>query len=185
MEHDIEIIRSNRRTLALQITADGRVVARAPLRMSDRDILRFAESKAAWIDAHLARRQAAGDIVQPFTPEEMKVMLERARNLIPQRVAYYAPLVGVNVGRITIRFQHTRWGSCSAKGNLNFNAVLAAVDADLLDYVVVHELCHRRQMNHSPRFWAEVARVCPDWRRRRAALKRCNLLARIPTSNER
>jgi predicted metal-dependent hydrolase len=180
MGHDIEIIRSNRRTLALQITADGRVVARAPLHISDRDILRFAESRAAWIDAHLARRKAAGNAVQPFTVEEMKAMAERARIVIPRRVAYYAPLVGVSVGRITLRFQRTRWGSCSVKGNLSFNAVLAAMDAELLDYVVVHELCHRRQMNHSPRFWAEVARVCPDWRRRRDELKRCNLLARIP-----
>ena len=180
MDQPIEIIRSNRRTLALQVTADGRVIARAPLHMSDRDILRFAESKADWIESHVTRRKTAGETLEPFSPEEMKQMLQKARTVIPQRVAYYAPLVGVNVGHITIRFQHTRWGSCSAKGNLNFNAVLVMLDDRLIDYVVIHELCHRRQMNHSPRFWACVERVCPDWRSRRAELKRCNLLARIP-----
>lgn len=180
MHYDITIIRSNRRTLALQITADGRVIARAPLLMSERDILRFAESKSDWIEAHLTRRQAAGDILSPFTTAEMESLAQKAHSIIPQRVAYYAPLLGVSVGHITIRFQHTRWGSCSSKGNLNFNAVLAALDDELLDYVVIHELCHRRQMNHSPRFWAEVARVCPDWRARRERLKQCHLLSRIP-----
>lgn len=180
MDQEIEIIRSRRRTLALQITSDGRVVARAPLHMSDRDILRFAESKAAWIEAHVARRKAADDDLQPFTEEEMHALAQRARTIIPERVAYYAPLIDVSVAHITIRFQHTRWGSCSAKGNLNFNAVLAALDDDLIDYVVVHELCHRRQMNHSPQFWACVERFCPDWRSRRERLKHCNLLNRIP-----
>ena len=180
MNQEIEIIHSNRRTLALQITGDGRVVARAPLYMRDSDVLRFAESKAAWIEAHVARRKAAGDSLAPFTEAEMQQMAERARTILPQRVAYYAPRVGVSVGRNTIRFQHTLWGSCSAAGNLSFNAVLAALDDDLIDYVVVHELCHRRQMNHSPRFWACVERFCPDWRSRRERLKRCNLLSRIP-----
>lgn len=184
MNQHIEIIHSNRRTLALQITADGRVVARAPLHMTDCDILRFAESKADWIEAHMARRSAAGDAMRPFTREEMQSMAERAHEIIPERVAYYAPLIGVSVGRITIRFQHTRWGSCSAKGNLNFNAVLAALDDDLIDYVVIHELCHRRQMNHSSRFWSCVERFCPDWRSRRDRLKRCNLLCRIPKEKQ-
>ena len=88
----------------------------------------------------------------------------RAAKVIPGRVQYFAPLVGVDYGRISIRSQKTRWGSCSTAGNLNFNCLLLLAPPEVLDYVVVHELCHRKEMNHSPRFWAEVGRVLPDYK---------------------
>ncbi len=90
---------------------------------------------------------------------------------IPRRVEYFAPLVGVDYGRITIRAQHTRWGSCSSKGNLNFNFLLVLCPPEVLDYVVVHELCHRLEMNHSARFWKGVERVLPDYCSRRGWLR--------------
>lgn len=83
---------------------------------------------------------------------------------IPQRVRMFAPIVGVEYGRITIRMQKSRWGSCSSKGNLNFNCLLMAMPEEVRDYVVVHELCHRKQMNHSDKFWAEVEKVLPDYK---------------------
>lgn len=83
---------------------------------------------------------------------------------IPQRIRKYAPIVGVEYGRITIRMQKSRWGSCSSKGNLNFNCLLMAMPEEIRDYVVVHELCHRKQMNHSDKFWAEVEKVLPDYK---------------------
>ena len=91
--------------------------------------------------------------------------------MIPQSLALYAPLVGVDYGRVTLRMQKTRWGSCSPQGNLNFNILLMLAPAQVLDYVVVHELCHRLEMNHSPAFWAQVERVLPDYRQRRKWLK--------------
>ena len=94
----------------------------------------------------------------------MKVLADEALRVIPERVRFYAPVVGVTYGRITIRNQRTRWGSCSAKGNLNFNCLLMKAPPEVLDYVVVHELCHRLEMNHSPRFWAQVERVLPDYK---------------------
>ena len=84
--------------------------------------------------------------------------------VVPGRVAHFASLVGVNYGRITIRNQRTHWGSCSSKGNLNFNCLLMLAPAEVLDYVVVHELCHRKEMNHSARFWTEVEKVIPDYK---------------------
>ena len=97
-------------------------------------------------------------------------------------MAYYAPQIGVDYGRITIRCQRTRWGSCSAKGNLNFNCLLMLAPPEVLDSVVVHELCHRREMNHSPRFYALVLRVFPDYHRWDRWLKDNGpaLMARIP-----
>ncbi len=90
-------------------------------------------------------------------------MADRAIDVIPERVRPYAPIVGVTYGRITIRNQKTRWGSCSSKGNLNFNVALMLVPEEVMDYVVVHELTHRKEMNHSQNFWTEVERVCPEY----------------------
>ena len=100
---------------------------------------------------------------------------ELARQRITRRVEYFAPLVGVTYNRIFIKEQKTRWGSCSSLGNLNFNWKLILLNEELLDYVVVHELAHRKQMNHSPTFWADVERVLPDYRERRRRLRECRV----------
>ena len=91
--------------------------------------------------------------------------------MIPPKVEHFAKIIGVDYGTITIRMQKSRWGSCSAKGNLNFNCLLMKTPDEVIDYVVVHELCHRKEMNHSPRFWAEVEKIIPDYKKRRSWLK--------------
>jgi predicted metal-dependent hydrolase len=96
--------------------------------------------------------------------EEIHTLADQAMEFIPRRVAHFAPKVGVTYNGITIRNQRSRWGSCSGKGNLNFNCLLMLCPPEVIDYVVVHELCHRKEMNHSPRFWAEVARILPNYR---------------------
>ena len=90
-------------------------------------------------------------------------MAQKAMEIIPQRVKYYAQLLGVTYGRITIRNQKTKWGSCSASGNLNFNCLLMSAPQEVLDSVIVHELCHRLYMNHSKDFYAAVYRIFPDY----------------------
>ena len=175
------LIRSKRKTLSLQITPAGEILVRSPMRLSKREIDAFVESKQGWIASHLEKIEARPPLI-PFTREQLEVLADRARDAITERVEYFAPLVGVSYGRITIRSQHTRWGSCSAKGNLNFNCLLLLVPPEVLDYVVVHELCHRKQLNHSPAFWAEVEKHCPDHRIHRKWLKDngSSLIARLP-----
>ena len=165
-----EIIRSSRRTLSLQITPDGRVIARAPNRMPKRQIEDFLSEKSHWILSHLEKISSRPQL-PALTGEELTALSKKAKQVIPQRLALYAPLVGVDYGRVTLRMQKTRWGSCSPQGNLNFNILLMLAPAQVLDYVVVHELCHRLEMNHSPAFWAQVERVLPDYRQRRKWLK--------------
>ena len=174
-----QIIRSDRKTIAIQILPDGKVLVRAPKRMRMDDIRRFVDSKAEWIEKHLSNRTSQKQ--QKFTEEEMKELREKARILLTERVQHFAPLIGVTYNQISIRAQHTRWGSCSSKGNLNFNCLLALVPMEVLDYVVVHELCHRKELNHSDRFWNEIAKILPDYKVRKKWLKDngFNLIARI------
>ena len=167
---EYEIIRSSRRTIAIQIAPDGRVIVRSPRHMSRNSVDEFVRSKQVWIEKHLAIRQTR-PAPPPLTREQLQTLAEEALAFIPDRAAYYAPLVGASYGRITIRAQRSRWGSCSSKGNLNFNCLLMLVPAHVLDYVVVHELCHLRELNHSPRFWAEVERILPDYKVSRTWLK--------------
>ena len=165
-----QIIKSNRKTIAIQIKPDGQVIVRCPKRMRVEDARAFVESKADWINKHLTKlppKETAS-----FTEKEIANLREQTRALVSKRVKYYAPLIGVAYNRIAIRAQHTRWGSCSGKGNLNFNCLLSLVPPEVLDYVVVHELCHLKELNHSDRFWAEVERILPDYcilRRRTAS----------------
>ena len=163
----VNIIRSNRKTLSIQLKS-GEIIARAPLRMKDKEIYSFIESKKSWIEKNLAKmeeREKSISEVQPFTQEEIKTLAEKAKTIIPERVKYYAPKIGVTYNRITIRCQRTRWGSCSSKGNLNFNCLLALFPLEVIDSVVVHELCHRKHMNHSPQFYAEIDKVFPEYKK--------------------
>ena len=176
--------RSQRRTISVEITPAGEVLVRAPVKLSKARIEEFVLSRQDWVLAHLEKwktRQAGAAAVQPLTEAEQAELRARAKSVFQARVAALAPLVGVEWGRITIRFQHSRWGSCSSKGNLNFNGLLLLAPPEVLDYVVVHELCHRKELNHSPRFWAEVGRVLPDYARHRAWLKEngAALMARL------
>ena len=170
MDHSYQIIRSGRKTAAIQITPEGQVILRCPHRMSREAIRSFVQSKSSWIEAHLTRQAALPRLPQ-LTEAQLQALTEEARKVISARVSHFAPAVGVTWERITLRRQHTRWGSCSAKGNLSFNCLLMLAPPEVLDYVVVHELCHRKQMNHSAAFWAEVERILPNYRSARQWLK--------------
>ena len=175
------MIRSRRKTVCIQITPEGEVVVRCPSRMPKWQIQQFVDSKESWIEAHL--QKIASRPVQPkLTQQELKALAKQAAKDLPERAARFAPLVGAGYGRITIRAQRTRWGSCSGKGNLNFNCLLMLAPEAVRDYVVVHELCHRRHMNHSREFWAEVERICPDYKTHRKWLKEngSSLIGRLP-----
>ena len=165
------IIRSSRKTLAIQVSVSGQVTVRAPHTMPDSTIHRFLSQKESWILEHLSH--AATEPAQPqaenppLSEFRRSYYMESARKIFKRKTAAYARKMGVTYGRITIREQKTRWGSCSAKGNLNFNWKTVLMPEEIQDYLAVHELAHRIEMNHSPAFWAVVERVLPDYRERR------------------
>jgi len=110
--------------------------------------------------------------IRPLTEEELSALREQARRDLTERAKLYAPRVGVTYGRISIRHQKTKWGSCSSGGNLNFNCLLMLAPPEVLDSVVVHELCHRRHMDHSAAFYRDVRRVFPEYDKWNAWLKK-------------
>lgn len=171
---DIKIIKSNRKTISLQIKLDGSMELKVPLHTTNAQIQEFLNQKSDWINKHLQavkERQHQMLKVKKLTMEEIRDLANQALEVIPKRVAYFAEIVGVTYGRITIRNQKSKWGSCSSKGNLNFNCLLMLMPTEVQDYIVVHELCHRKEMNHSPKFWAEVRKVLPDYEKQKSWLK--------------
>jgi len=175
---EYELIRSGRKTIAAQIK-DGKLIIRAPQRAAKKDIESFISRHKEWIETHLSKsreREKERENVHKLSEYEIKKLSESAKLYIPARVAYYAPKVGVTYGKITIRRQKSRWGSCSSNGNLSFNFLLMLTPPDVIDSVVIHELCHRKVMNHSADFYAELYRVypnydvCSEWLKKNGAL---------------
>jgi hypothetical protein len=162
--YDIEIYRSIRRTISLEVCEDY-IKLRIPRRLSDTERDLFLEKHVGWLKKKLkAENQPRKSNFPPYdllTSKEKSVI----RQAFEERVAYHAQIMGITYGRISVRDQKTRWGSCSSKGNLNFNYRLYYMPQHLMDYVIIHELSHRRQMNHSKLFWAEVQKYCPDYKK--------------------
>lgn len=184
--------RSRRRTLEIQVVHGGDVIIRAPYGMSATEIRRFVDQKRDWIAYHVLKQRAREEesdeelakqgINGPFTEEDIRKMTVQARRVLTQKTQKYAAQIGVTYNRISIRHQKTRWGSCSSKGNLNYNCLLMLCPEEVQDYVVVHELCHRLEMNHSRKFWNAVASVLSDYVSRRQWLKEHGgaLIERLP-----
>ena len=168
-----EIVYSARKTLAVQVKADGSVVVRAPKRMAKYKIEAFLKEKeelkvlknekSVTKDGHEV--ELAGNIGGFKDVEgERKAAVKRAAQMLAEKTAHFAKEMGVTYGRITIREQKTRWGSCSSAGNLNYNWKLVLMPERVMDYVVIHELAHRKEMDHSARFYAVVAQQMPDYK---------------------
>ena len=180
----LQVIRSNRKTLAMRITGPNQVEIRAPRSATKSQIDDFIRQHQSWLDKHLAivnQREEELSALPAFTDQEIRALADRALQAIPPRVYHFSKLLSVTYGRITIRNQKSKWGSCSSQGNLNFYCLLMLCPPAVMDYVVIHELCHRKEMNHSPRFWAEVAELDPDYKAHRQWLKDegSNLIARM------
>ena len=175
------LIPSARKTIAIQITPEGKILVRCPHRMPKTAIDAFVRDKARWIQTHLQRISAQPQ-PEPFTCAQIQAFSAQTKALLEEKLPALAQQMGVQYNRVTVRKQRTRWGSCSSKGNLNFNCLLMLVPQEVLDYVVVHELCHRKELNHSARFWAQVERILPDYRIHRKWLKDHGsaLIGRLP-----
>lgn len=166
-----ELIRSQRRTLALEITKDCRVVVRAPMRVSQKRIDEFVTGHADWIEAHMAIQLKRREAHPEPTPQEREAYIRRAKEELPGKVAKYSEIMGLYPTGLTITGAKGRFGSCSAKNRICFSWRLMGYPDAAIDYVVVHELAHIRHKDHSKAFYACVEQVLPDWRERRKLLR--------------
>ena len=167
--NDIEfkIVRTDRQSFCIESGLDGFVV-RAPKKATDTEINEFLSQHKAWIKKQKQRiEKQKGEIskIKPLTDDEILKLKSKAEKIIAEQVAYYSEIIGVKYGKITIRMQKKRWGSCSYNSNLSFNSLLALAPKEVLDSVVVHELCHIKVKNHSKKFYDEVLKVFPEYRK--------------------
>ena len=171
MEH-YELIRSRRKTLVLEITKDCRILVRAPMRLPQAHIDAFVEQHADWIARHLAQQQARLAAAPPApTPEEIAALKEKARAVLPPKIAYWSEKMGVTSTGFKVTTARKRYGSCSGRNAISFSWRLMQDPEEAIDYVVVHELAHIRHKNHSRAFYQEVARYLPDYAAREAKLR--------------
>ena len=184
----VKVIRTSRTSTEVRITEEGLTV-RAPLLSTNLIIRAFLNGRMKWIEtnyAKLKKNAERTEHIRELTESELNALMKTARRAITERVEYYAPIIGVTYGRISIRKQKTRWGSCSPQGNLNFNCLLMLAPPEVMDSVVVHELCHRKEMNHSSRFYALVRKAFTEYDRWHGWLKEhgSELLKRLPKEAE-
>ena len=168
---EFTLIRSRRRTLALQVTREGQVVVRSPVYASREDIHRFVAEHDAWIATQLARQSQRLAEHPPLSREEQEALRQKAREVLPPLVQLWAQRMGVTPTGVKITSAQTRFGSCSGKNSLCFSLHLMEYPQEAIEAVVVHELAHIRHKNHGPDFYALVRRTLPDYDARIKLLK--------------
>ena len=197
MQLDYELERKNKKTVSVKILADGRVLVSAPKHLPKSAIADMLNKHQKWIEkkqaeyAKLRQEQGSFDFsagqrllyLGEYYPcaevcdreaafgQAGKWYREQAQTIVPPRVSFWAKQMDVAYAKVKINSARSRWGSCSAKGNVNFSWRILFLPPELVDYIIVHELCHLKQLNHSTTFWREVADILPDYRTRQAALK--------------
>jgi predicted metal-dependent hydrolase len=171
MKYDYTVIRSSRKTMGLEITSDLKVLVRAPLRSSEKDIDAMVEKYQDWIESHLAKQERRNAARPEPTQQEASVLMNKAKTLLPGRVAFYSEIMGLKPTGITITGAQKRFGSCSGKNRISFSWRLMSYPDPAIDYVVVHELAHIRHKNHGKDFYALIESVLPDYRERKKLLR--------------
>lgn len=166
------VVRSNRKTLGLKVNREGELIVQAPKRASLKEIAAAIEKHRAWIEKAQRSQKERAAAHPPLSAQEEAALRKQAKTVLPQKLAYYANLMGVTPTRLTVTGAKTRFGSCSAKNAIAFSFFLMQYPEEAVDYVVVHELAHIRHHDHSPAFWAEVEKWMPDYKERRAMLKK-------------
>ena len=168
---EYEIIRSNRKTLALEVKRGGRVVVRSPLRVTEQKIVEFLNFRYNWLLKAIERQKSRKDYTD-ISPEKISELMQKAKEILPKRVEYYGKIMNLYPQAVKINLAKTRFGSCSGCNNINFSAFLMMFPIEAVDYVVVHELAHIKYKNHQKEFYKLIESYMPDYKKRAALLKR-------------
>ena len=198
---EIKIVKEQRKSLLLRITSENSILVKAPLKCSDNSIQKFIDSKKSWINKHIAKMKMLDNFAKSFDFEnliyENTIPIMETKNIrldyeklslanklksiknqylsmfsvLKERTIFLAQKFGFKVDKISSCSSAVKWGSYSSTGELKLNYKLIILPAKLVDYVIVHELCHIRHLNHKPQFWREVERYYPDYKKARKEMK--------------
>ena len=168
---EYKLIRSKRKTLSLEINENCEVIVRAPLRMSEDFIEKFVIEKRDWIEKSLKKMQKRAENRPKYTENDIKMLKKRAKIIRFERLPYWSQVTGFKPAGVKITSAKKRFGSCSPQNSLCFSLYLFDYPLEAIDYVIVHELCHIKEHNHSPRFWSLVEKTLPDYKERQKLLK--------------
>ena len=168
---DYDIIRSKRKTVGLQVNEQGKVIVRAPLKMSEKEIAEIVEKNSDWIINNIEKQRLRAEKRPPLNDDEIERLRRLAKEILPMKVKYYGDIMGLHPTSLKITSAKTRFGSCSGKNGICFSLYLLRYPEQAVDYVVVHELAHIRHHNHSASFYRLVEQYLPDYKYRRSLLK--------------
>ena len=168
---DYRVVRSKRKSLAIEVTRELEVVVRAPFFVTDEQIEKFVSAHKEWLEKAIERVKARRENYTPLSEEQIAALKKAAREYIPNKVLEYSELMGLKPSGIKITSARTRFGSCSGKNSLCFSYLLMQKPLEAVDYVIVHELAHIKHKNHGKRFYALVEKYMPDYRERNRLLR--------------
>ena len=168
---EYELVRSDRRTVSIEVDASGAVLVRAPRLMPRWRVEAFVRQRADWVERARERQARRRERLPDIREEDKPLYVKQAKAVLPEKIEYYAKLMGVQPTGLTVTSARTRFGSCSGKNRLSFSWRLMAYPEAAIDYVVVHELAHIRYKDHSRAFYGFVESVLPDYRDRIRLLK--------------
>ena len=166
MKLEYTLIRSDRKTLSVEVSVDCKITVRAPYKLSQKKIDAFLVEKKPWLEKTILKQMEKAKKAKIFTPEEIEDLRRSAKAIIPEKVRYYSELMGVTPTAVKINSAKKRFGSCSGKNSLNFSLYLMDKDERFIDYVVVHELAHIKHHNHSKDFYRFIEKFMPDYKER-------------------
>ncbi len=168
---EYKVIKTNRKTLAIEVKLDGTVIVRAPLFCTERKIKKSVREKCGWIEKSKLKMAKRRENISEPTEQEVALLKSLAKRILPEKTEYYSKLMGVTPTKITITSAKTRFGSCSSKNSVSFSYRLMSYPDAAIDYVVVHELAHIKHHNHSKEFYKEIEKILPDYKEREKFLR--------------
>ena len=166
MLFDYTLIRSKRKSVAIQVDENCNITVRAPLRISQKEIDKILLEKKAWLEKTIVLQREKKNNIKEYSDEDIKLLRKKAKEVLPSKVEYYAEIMQVKPASVKINSAKKRYGSCSGTNNLNFSLYLMDKDERFIDYVVVHELAHIKHHNHSKDFYKFVEQFMPDYKER-------------------
>lgn len=164
MKFEYTVVRSQRKSISIQVDKDCNITVRAPFFVQQKEIDGFMQEKKTWLEKTIIKQRERKKNTKEYTDEEIEILRKRAKEIIPEKVGYYSGIMGVEPIAVKINSARTRYGSCSGKNSLNFSLYLMDKDEKFIDYVVVHELAHIKHHNHSEAFYQFVEQFMPDYK---------------------